>query len=266
MIMNSLQSPVSWHKTFTIYLLCHKTKQPQQNVPKSWKYPDLLPFWSKCGQIGNLFRLCMNTHPSLHTWHLSVQEMERGLVIRSHFITADAEKESGPRSSLSFCPWSVLVAAYCFFYFLCWLNTLVRMSWRVLSSCNATSTVQSVNASLVNGVTLNTPAQLKRVPLCYLSCRRELLDTLNVTIFFTLSIMEWFLRGAKLLVQHRSGCSTVWRTVSTFTEGLLRTSVLNKGSESEVGPALSHELHPTVSHRSLCYPQPLSFPWPVRAE
>lgn len=36
--------------------------------------------------------------------------------------------------------------------------------------------------------------------------------------------------------------------ISAFRKGFLRADVLYKGSESEVGPALSHELHPTLSH------------------
>lgn len=40
---------------------------------------------------------------------------------------------------------------------------------------------------------------------------------------------------------------------------------LNKGSESEVGPALSHELHPTVSHHCWRYPHLQAFPAATRS-
>ena len=49
------------------------------------------------------------------------------------------------------------------------------------------------------------------------------------------------------------------RSRSAFTEFFLRTDVLNKGSESEVGPALSHELLPAPL-------PPLPFLWPLWAE
>lgn len=60
-----------------------------------------------------------------------------------------------------------------------------------------------------------------------------------------------------------SGCSAVWSEAYLHSpRSSWEPAALNKGSESEVGPALSHELHPTVSHRSRRSPHPTSIPFP----